>query len=182
MEKRSEWLFQLSLAAQYPSHTFLRPGTNVAGSPLPCTWFPAIVGNACVLVYSFDKHNADRLLMVMKCMAVFDRMILKTERVLQANKNYLPKWCKISPRQTQVMVFFPWAVSSVSPDLNECSLSTDDCDVNADCVNTNGSFSCHCKKGYSGSGRTGNCQGKIRTTKRHASSWMFDFPKHRPQF
>ena len=78
--------------------------------------------------------------------------------------------------------FFPWAVSSVSPDLNECSLSTDDCDVNADCVNTNGSFSCHCKNGYSGNGRTGNCQGQIRTTKRHASSWRFDFPRHRPQF
>ena len=44
MEKRSEWFFfKLSLAARYPSHTFLRPGTNVAGSPLPCAWFPGIL-------------------------------------------------------------------------------------------------------------------------------------------
>ena len=50
---------------------------------------------------------------------------------------------------------------SLLADLNECSLSTDDCDVNADCVNTNGSFSCHCKNGYSGNGRTGNCQGQF---------------------
>ena len=37
--------FQLSLAAHYPSLAFLWQGTSVAGSPLPCTWFPVIFGN-----------------------------------------------------------------------------------------------------------------------------------------
>ena len=35
--------FKLSSAFQYPSHTCLRPGMNVAGSPLTCTWFPGIL-------------------------------------------------------------------------------------------------------------------------------------------
>ena len=40
-------------------------------------------------------------------------------------------------------------------DIDECHLGTDDCDVNGECNNTVGSFSCYCKPGYSGDGR--NC-------------------------
>ena len=36
--------------------------------------------------------------------------------------------------------------------LNECSNNTDDCDVNADCADTDGSFACTCREGYSGNG------------------------------
>ena len=43
-------------------------------------------------------------------------------------------------------------------DINECSLNTHNCDNNAACTNTNGSFSCACKIGYSGDGQT--CQGE----------------------
>ena len=43
--------FKLSFAAQYPSYTFLRPGTNVAGSPFPCTWFPGILGDVGVFLF-----------------------------------------------------------------------------------------------------------------------------------
>ena len=45
-------------------------------------------------------------------------------------------------------------------DIDECSNGSHDCDVNANCTNTNGSHSCTCKKGYSGKGES--CQGKIR--------------------
>lgn len=42
-------------------------------------------------------------------------------------------------------------------DINECaSASTNDCDANATCTNTKGSYTCACKSGYSGNGFT--CQ------------------------
>ena len=43
-------------------------------------------------------------------------------------------------------------------DVDECTDDTDDCDDNAVCTNTVGSYACHCKPGYSGDGVT--CNGK----------------------
>ena len=37
-------------------------------------------------------------------------------------------------------------------DVDECDLATHDCDTNALCKNTFGSFSCSCKFGYVGNG------------------------------
>ncbi|XP_072022656.1 thrombospondin-1-like [Amphiura filiformis] len=37
-------------------------------------------------------------------------------------------------------------------DIDECALSTDNCDANAACTNTVGSFTCACDAGYSGDG------------------------------
>ena len=45
-------------------------------------------------------------------------------------------------------------------DIDECSNGSHDCDVNANCTNTNGSHSCTCKEGYTGKGES--CQGKIK--------------------
>ncbi|XP_066025921.1 uncharacterized protein [Pocillopora verrucosa] len=39
-------------------------------------------------------------------------------------------------------------------DIDECALRTQDCSENAVCNNTNGSYNCSCKPGYSGDGRT----------------------------
>ncbi|WP_437933073.1 EGF domain-containing protein [Sorangium sp. So ce341] len=39
-------------------------------------------------------------------------------------------------------------------DIDECALGTDDCDANAACTNTPGSFTCACNTGYSGDGTT----------------------------
>ena len=44
------------------------------------------------------------------------------------------------------------------PDIDECS-TENECDVNAMCANTIGSYKCTCKKGYEGDGR--NCSGKV---------------------
>ena len=42
--------------------------------------------------------------------------------------------------------------------MDECSADeTNDCDPNALCNNTNGSYTCRCKEGYTGNGR--NCSG-----------------------
>jgi hypothetical protein len=45
-------------------------------------------------------------------------------------------------------------------DIDECALKVDTCDVNAVCINTIGSYSCHCKNGYRGSGQQGECYSK----------------------
>ena len=45
-------------------------------------------------------------------------------------------------------------VSITVMDVDECATQTDDCDVNATCTNTPGSFTCACNSGYSGDGKT----------------------------
>lgn len=39
-----------------------------------------------------------------------------------------------------------WAYAQC-PDVDECGLGLHDCHPQAECTNTDGSFSCHCKKG-----------------------------------
>lgn len=40
-----------------------------------------------------------------------------------------------------------------SSDIDECSLESNNCDVNANCSNGLGNFTCTCKTGYSGDGQ-----------------------------
>ena len=37
-------------------------------------------------------------------------------------------------------------------DINECETGSDNCDENAQCSNTKGSFTCYCESGYTGDG------------------------------
>ena len=39
-------------------------------------------------------------------------------------------------------------------DIDECAISSDNCDSNAVCTNTAGSFTCACNQGYTGDGLT----------------------------
>ena len=43
-------------------------------------------------------------------------------------------------------------------DVDECTASSPDCDVNASCQNNHGSYKCMCNSGFTGDGKT--CQGK----------------------
>ncbi|KAI4465589.1 netrin/laminin-related [Holotrichia oblita] len=64
-----------------------------------------------------------------------------------------------------------WAYAQC-PDVDECGLGLHDCHPEAICTNTDGSFSCHCKRGFIGDGRAtctrtcynicehGTCQGE----------------------
>jgi hypothetical protein len=43
----------------------------------------------------------------------------------------------------------------ICKDIDECECGLDDCDENANCTNTEGSYICTCREGYCGNGR--NC-------------------------
>ena len=43
-------------------------------------------------------------------------------------------------------------------DIDECAKNNGGCDANANCTNTNGSFTCKCNNGYTGDGI--KCEGK----------------------
>ena len=45
-------------------------------------------------------------------------------------------------------------------DLDECKTHTENCNVNADCKNSVGSYTCTCKAGYTGDGK--DCNGKSK--------------------
>ena len=49
-------------------------------------------------------------------------------------------------------------ITFLHSDVDECSTGTHNCDSNASCTNTYGSFACACNSGFSGNGNT--CSGK----------------------
>ncbi len=53
-------------------------------------------------------------------------------------------------------------------DDDECTLDSDNCDANAACTNTAGSFTCACNSGYSGDGVT--CTGQSKSSYNLAST------------
>ena len=59
------------------------------------------------------------------------------------------------------------AENSTEPEaeVDECAEGTHDCDVNAKCTNTDGNYTCTCRAGYSGDGRT--CTGMQSASEQH---------------
>ena len=53
----------------------------------------------------------------------------------------------------------PFCTLLVSPGIDECSTGSYVCDINANCTNTDDSYICACKEGYTGDGHS--CQGII---------------------
>ena len=51
-------------------------------------------------------------------------------------------------------------------DVNECETGVDDCDVNANCSNAEGSYRCLCKTGFEGNGTTCQGTGTVKTNRR----------------
>ena len=47
---------------------------------------------------------------------------------------------------------------SIASDIDECSADSRPCDDNANCSNSEGSYSCICKQGFTGNGTV--CEGK----------------------
>ena len=51
----------------------------------------------------------------------------------------------------------PYAILLITSDIDECSADSSPCNENADCTNTDGSYSCTCKQGFDGDGLS--CKG-----------------------
>ena len=59
-------------------------------------------------------------------------------------------------------VLYLYQCVMISLDVDECeNVTLNNCDENADCLDTEGSFTCICREGYTGSGV--DCQGKCWT-------------------
>ena len=65
----------------------------------------------------------------------------------------------------------------VYSDVDECTSSSPVCDVNAMCQNTHGSFSCTCKIGYYGDGKT--CKGLWGVSLHRWSQLLTALRKHK---
>lgn len=50
-------------------------------------------------------------------------------------------------------------MAKFSSDIDECVTGFHNCDENANCSNTEGSFTCTCKESYFGNGK--KCEGKV---------------------
>lgn len=50
----------------------------------------------------------------------------------------------------------------IHADVNECTTGEHNCNLNADCINSIGNFSCRCRVGYNGDG-VNCCKGTIGT-------------------
>ena len=63
------------------------------------------------------------------------------------------RFCRPCVYSNVTIAFF-----SLLLDINECSTNAHNCDANAFCSNSEGSYNCTCRPGYSGNGRL--CTGK----------------------
>ena len=66
-----------------------------------------------------------------------------------------------SPKAHSSCLLFKCSLIFSSSDVDECVTNMHNCDDNAMCINTVGSFHCMCNMGYSGVGTEGNCTSKI---------------------
>ena len=56
---------------------------------------------------------------------------------------------QVSVHRMSLLLVFTLLIVS---DVNECEIGSDNCDENAECTDTTGSFNCSCNFGYSGNG------------------------------
>ena len=61
---------------------------------------------------------------------------------------------------TKYLIFLMLLSRLIHTDIDECSLGLDSCVENADCTDTEGSYTCMCSSGYTGDGLS-SCTGKL---------------------
>ena len=71
-------------------------------------------------------------------------------------------------RKTLKVLLRRWFIISI--DINECEHYNNTCNINASCMNSEGSFSCLCLPGYTGDGFE-ECSGRCRKCHHEVSIW-----------
>ena len=91
-------------------------------------------------------------------------IFVKTQKQ-QTNKNkkmdtFPPQRPDVNHQVDLILVILtPYVTYNSHADIDECSINSHSCDVNAVCSNTVGSYACACKAGFTGDGKT--CSGKL---------------------
>lgn len=96
---------------------------------------------------------------MVECALVRDKVLICLFCSIVDCKNYSMENIPLSLVQRLFFLTKPsWY--HIVPDVDECaSPETNECHLNAVCTNTEGTYVCRCKKGFSGDGK--NCTGKI---------------------
>ena len=84
----------------------------------------------------------------------------KGDSELQSKFHVYITFCHLRYIQNSIKTLALYSSSHAlfSPDMDECVLEIDDCDSNATCNNTIGSFECECLPDFTGDGV--NCEGR----------------------
>ena len=85
-------------------------------------------------------------------------MLHATETKISSGRVGLLGSCATQPLPLPTLYFEALFVVRVYSDMNECTVAHLLCDVNANCINTRGSFYCSCLAGFTGNGE--QCTGK----------------------
>ena len=88
-------------------------------------------------------------LLVVMCAVVMTVTLEKDHFVLVCENNKLKSLCCLK------LMF-------IHADIDECGDGTNSCDVNAECTNTDGSYTCSCSSRYTGDGMS--CIGEYEMT------------------
>ena len=105
--------------------------------------------------YDCDGTSASTPIHIMLIAYIIPVILFITHQLIFFIKSFFPSHTYLGwLRLTSSSSYFSF------PDYDECYDLEDDCDINAVCINTYGSFECQCNDGYSGSGHDGECQSK----------------------
>ncbi|ALC38654.1 CG7466 [Drosophila busckii] len=101
---------------------------------------------------SCERHrNCSSCLRTLSCGWCFDRDNPIDGICMQGDFSYSAGNCSLA-LNSSTLHDAEWAYAQC-PDVDECGLGLHDCHKEAKCTNTQGSYNCHCRRGYVGDGR-----------------------------
>ena len=132
-------------------------------TPMPLVPIPMVASPvpAMMATLAMDSLVIVRLLFTTKIHKGLLQMEKHKSHCVLIKGALLPSFTKIvsCDKFTLTHSFVHLSLSLIlSPDIDECSLGTDMCHSNATCTDTDGSYTCSCKTGFSGDGF--NCSSK----------------------
>ncbi|XP_055375614.1 multiple epidermal growth factor-like domains protein 8 isoform X2 [Condylostylus longicornis] len=102
---------------------------------------------------SFSNPNIENVQNITSVQSNKCRTCSQHKNCVSCLKNLGCGWCFNKEKPIDGACMREWAYSHC-PDVDECALKIDSCSQNAECINTDGSYECHCRRGFIGNGRT----------------------------